>query len=129
MHREIERRSSHQLLIVNMDAVNPRGSADDPARHLWRRDANTPKEGPQGNLDSFAETRDSALLVQRNNLRTGIGKIVGQEARAGTETIVCVRNREPNGQNPNLEDVTGLGAFNVNGAGQDMGAGAIGGEF
>src|SRR3984893_4105944 len=109
--------------------MNPRWSAADPARHLRRCHANATEKGTQRNLDSLAETRDPAFLVQGNNLRSSIGKIVGQETEAGSKAIVCVRNCEPNGQNSNLEDITGRRAFNVNGAGQDMGAGTFVGHF
>src|SRR6266576_4790352 len=129
MHGEKESRTGYQLLIVHVSAVHPRWRAADPARHLRRRHADASKEGRQGNFDSRAESRDPALLIEWNNFRLSIRKIVRQETEAGPEAVVGVRNREPNGQNSDFENITGLGAFNVNWAGQDMAARAFVGHF
>src|SRR6267143_1337800 len=123
MHGEKESRTCYQLLIVHVPAVHPRWRAADPARHLRRRHADASKEGRQGNFDSRAKTRDPALLIQRDNFRFSIRKIVRQETEARPEAVVGVRNREPNSQNSDLEDIARLGAFNVNWPGQDMAAG------
>ncbi len=129
MHGEKESRTGYQLLIVHVSAVHPRWRAADPARHLRRRHADASKEGRQGNFDSRAESRDPALLIEWNNFRLSIRKIVRQETEAGPEAVVGIGNREPNGHDSDLEDITGLGAFNVNWPGQDMATGAFVGHF
>jgi len=72
-----------------------------------------------------APNRATPRFSSSGIFRLSVRKIVRQETEARPEAVVGIGNREPNGQNSDLEDITGLGAFNENWPGQDMPAGPL----
>src|SRR5258708_23825911 len=95
MHRKIQRGASHQILVVQIAAMNPWRVAAEFAGGLWRRHAHAAEKWMQRNLDSWREFRHHLLFIQRNYFHLRIRVILRQESAARTKSVVSVRNRQP----------------------------------
>ncbi len=62
--------------------------------------------------------------VERDDLDARVGKVVGLETEAIAEAVVGVGNRQLDFLQPDLQRVAGLGAVDVDRAGEDVAAGA-----
>ena len=122
VHGNVERGSRDQFLVVEIARVDPRRRAADAAIRLRRRHAHAAEERPERNLDAIGESPDHALAVERNDLDPRVRKIIRQKPGAGTESVVSVRNGQPDLLDPHLQRVAGLGAFDVHGPGENMAA-------
>src|SRR5579864_2674738 len=94
MHRNEQRRSCHQLLVVQITGVDSWRRAVHLARGFRRRDAHASKEWFQRNVDPSAKMSDVTLPVQRNYLRPALREYI-REKTCASEAVVRIRNIQP----------------------------------
>jgi hypothetical protein len=129
LDRDVERRAGDQFLVVQVASVEPRRSAADAARSLRRRDAHTPKERPQRNLDPIGKVRYHAVPVEWDDFDSRVRKFIRQKTGARPKAVVRIRNGEPDRLDTHFECVARLGAFDVNRPGENVSARSLIGDF
>jgi len=129
VHRNEQRRSRDKFLVIQIARMNPRRRAADAARCFWWRDAHASEKRPQGYFDVVREPGHHTTLIERDDLHARVRKFIGQETRAGAESVVGVRNFEANGLDPNFEHIARLGAFHVHRPGENVADGPFVGDL
>src|ERR1700693_4938812 len=120
MHRNEERSSLHQFLVVEISGMNPRRRAVDAAVRFGRRHAQAAEERPQRNLYGIAEVSQHAVPIERNYFGSSEREIVGKKSCARSKTVIRKRRGELELKNAKLQYVPGLGSLHVNGPGENM---------
>src|SRR5256712_2681638 len=118
--RKEKRRARDQILVVEVAGVYPRRIAADTPRNFRRSNAHAAEEGMQRDLDALGEMRDHPRFIQRDDFHARVGKVVGEEAAAGAESVVGVGYGEADFLDAHFEDVAGLGAFDGDRAGKNV---------
>ncbi len=122
VHRNEQRRSGDQLLVVEIARVRARRVAADAAHFGCRSDAHAAEERPERNDDARQERRRHVLAIEADDrLRAALLAVLPHVAAAA---VVAVGDRQIDRQHLHLERVTGLGAVDVDRTGQDVAAGA-----
>src|ERR1700680_175921 len=104
MHRNVERGTLDQLLVVEIARMDPRRRATDPAVRYGRRNPHASEERPQRNLDRIAEAPHHTTPIERYDFHPVRWEVVRQEARAGTKVVERERSGQLKLQNADLED-------------------------
>src|SRR5579863_9561523 len=79
----------------------------------------------QGDVDAWREVRDAAVAVERDDLRSSVGEIIGEESAAGAEAVAGEGRVDVNLEDVDFEDIAGLGLGDGDGAGEDVTAGTL----
>src|SRR5579871_945146 len=120
-----KRGSGDELFVVEIAGVEPGRSAADASGGFGRSNTHAAEEGADGNLDVLGKMRDHLLAIERNDLHTRVGKLVGQKAGTGAKTVIGERNSQFDGLDANFERDTDLRVFDVNRTGEDVSAGSF----
>jgi hypothetical protein len=112
-----------EVLVVHVAAVHP-GRGGVGAAAGGDGDAHGPEEGVQWDVDAGGEVADHLLAVKRDELLARVGEVVGEEAAADAEAVAGPRDVYVDLLDADFEDVAGGCAFNRDGAGEEVAAGA-----
>src|SRR5205814_8779996 len=111
MSGNVQRRSCHEILVVQIAGLNPRRIATETSGSFRRSDTHAAKKRMQWNFDAGSEARNHALFVERNNFHLRVRVVFGQKAAPGTDSVVGIRSRRLRGENFDLEESLDFLAF------------------
>src|SRR6266513_1620872 len=125
MNGNVQRRSCHEILVVQIAGLNPRRIATETSGSFRRSDTHAAKKRMQWNFDAGSEARNNVLFVERNNFHLRVRVVFGQKAAPGIESVVGIRNRKLRGENFHFEYIANFRAFDVDGSGKNVSAGSF----
>ncbi len=119
-HRQIQFGAGAELLVVEVAAHRARDQRGDAAPGGRRRNPHHAKERCERQIEPPWQPADHPLAVERDIQKPRFVEIVGQGAGQRTDQIVAPILPELDVEDVHLQHIAGLGAFDRNGAGQDM---------
>ncbi len=126
---DVEGGAFDEVAVIHVAGVGAGGRAVELAGGGWRGDAHAAEEGVQGEGDVGGEAGDHVPAVEGDDAAVAILKILFEKAGGGAEAVVGPGDGEGDFFDVDFEDVAGFGAFDEDGAGEDVAAGAAGEGF
>ncbi len=113
-----------RLRLSRLPAWVPGGRAVHLARLRRGGDAHAAEEGVERDVDAGGEAAQHAFPVEGNDAAVAGFEVFGEEAGAGTEAVVGPGDGHGDLLDVEFENVAGFRAFDEDGAGEDVAAGA-----
>src|SRR5205807_6666983 len=120
-----ERRARNQVLVIEGACVNPGWAAADAPGDFRRGYSDASEKRMQRDFDAFAKHSDHAFLVQWDDFPSCVWEILREQAAAGHKRVEGIAKGDSDILDANFQDITRLGALDVDRSVQDMPAGAF----
>ena len=125
MHGHIEDRAGAEVLVVDVAGVDSRRPAADAAHHGGRREAHGAEERMiERHHHAGRDFGGLGLPVDRNDALPETREFVGQGAGVGALAVVAIAGGEIDGEDADLEHVSGHRAVDEDRSGENVRAGA-----